>query len=233
MERSVRREGRSLWWARNGWVAQIIVFILFGGGVLWGTFRTGEGIARLEGRPAQVYYVQNAPIVTGLGINEHARALIESGRGEEIAAWVMREEPKCSRGLAHQLVGVALQKSIPLTYLLALVSWETGRTFDPAIDGHLSKGSTDHGLMQLNSTHFKWAIEKWGIDGIKEPGRNLDLGTGKLLECYEKSATGGLGRRWGRALIAYNGRYEKGAADYLVSVLETEERLMVSFNEIF
>lgn len=83
--------------------------------------------------------------------------------------------PKLQRFAAHQCA--AAEPPVELETVFAIVEHESG--FDPAVIGHNADGSSDYGLMQINSSALPMLRETLGIqsmDELLEPQTNLQAG---------------------------------------------------------
>lgn len=83
--------------------------------------------------------------------------------------------PEMQRFAAHQCA--AAEPPVELETVLAIVEHESG--FDPSAIGHNADGSTDYGLMQINSSALPMLRDKLRIqsmDELLEPQTNLQAG---------------------------------------------------------
>lgn len=146
-------------------------------------------------------------------INAAIRDRIERGRADqvlEITAGICPDP-----GLSHLITCFALIYKIPVPLLFSIVQVES--SYNP---GAVSPAGAV-GLMQLLPSTFKGYTREQLLD----PQVNLRLGCEHLCKLKKRYGS------WGIAVIRYNGRFEKGADEYLVKVMELEREYERRFNE--
>jgi soluble lytic murein transglycosylase-like protein len=121
--------------------------------------------------------------------------------------------------LTHLITSYALEYDIPISLLLSIIYVES--SFNPAAVNKNSNGTSDYGLMSLNSRTFKGYTD----EQLYDVEINLQLGCEFLVMLKEKYRT------WGEAVIHYNGLYTKGAGSYMVKVMEKEREFESLFND--
>ncbi len=133
------------------------------------------------------------------------------------------------REIARLILNNSLVRQIPVNLAFALCQVES--TFKPgATNRNVKNGktiSTDYGLFQLNSQIFRTHIRKNGEDWLLMPENNISLGLTHLQELYYRH-----GKSWDLAVIRYNGRFDRGADEHLVSVYRYEREFDKLFNNL-
>ena len=133
------------------------------------------------------------------------------------------------REIARLILNNSLVRRIPVNLAFALCQVES--TFKPnAMNRNVKNGktiSTDYGLFQLNSQIFRTHIRKNGEDWLLMPENNISLGLTHLQELYFRH-----GKSWDLAIIRYNGRFDRGADEHLVSVYRYEREFDKLFNNL-
>lgn len=115
--------------------------------------------------------------------------------------------------LTYLIIGASIVYKIPTNLLFALISAESD--FDPKAVNHNTNGSTDRGLMQLNSRYFK------GIRAF-DANVNLQYGCKHLRKYYDRYGT------WEQAVTMYNG-FSRKSTGYQAKVLEKERQINRAF----
>lgn len=160
--------------------------------------------------------------VARIEVNALVRSMIIDGRSEEIYRFY--DQQTGNREITHALVNTALLSEIPVNLLFALVAWESG--YNPRALNE-NPGSSDHGLMQLNSKTFA----ALSLDEMHDPIVNIRHGAAYLAARYQDYGS------WEAAVIAYNGGNTElvrgGTIHHLVNVLTNERSLDRSFVEAF
>ena len=127
-----------------------------------------------------------------LEVNDMIYREIDAGRMEWI--YLFYDAITGSRTVTHVLLQSALLYEVPVNLLFALCNRESG--FDPlAVNGSNSNGTSDFGLLQLNTGTFSTLDEKT----LLNPSENVLIGTQYLLTRFENVDS------WELAVIAYNG----------------------------
>lgn len=133
------------------------------------------------------------------------------------------------REVARLILNNSLVRKIPVNLAFALCQVES--TFKPdAMNKNIKDGktlSTDYGLFQLNSQIFRTQIKKNGKDWLLMPENNISLGLTHLEQLYFRH-----GESWDLAIIRYNGRFDRGADEHLVSVYRYEREFDKLFNNL-
>jgi len=162
--------------------------------------------------------IQYKPYLQRNEINDAVKSMMEQGRMLE--ALKVYESISGDPSLAHTITNYALRYDIPISLLFSIVSVES--SFNPPALNKNRNGTLDYGLMSLNSRTFTG----YSKEQLYEIEMNLKLGCEYLLMLKNKYRT------WGEAVIHYNGLYTKGAASYMVKVLEREREFERLFNEM-
>ena len=133
------------------------------------------------------------------------------------------------REVARLILNNSLVRRIPVNLAFALCRVESA--FKPDAENRNIKNgktiSTDYGLFQLNSQIFRTHIRKNGKDWLLVPENNISLGLTHLQELYFRH-----GKSWDLAIIRYNGRFDRGADEHLVSVYRYEREFDKLFNNL-
>jgi soluble lytic murein transglycosylase-like protein len=160
------------------------------GWVYYETARMRE-LARIEGR-AQVERVAYATF-QGERVNRVVADLLASpATGERVLSFYDRYTE--SREITYLLVYTALTLDVPVHYLVGL-AWAESRFKPLAVNGHKNtNGTTDYGLMQLNSAEYG----ALGVAYIMEPAHNVRLGAEHLRAMFDKY------NDWPEAILSYN-----------------------------
>lgn len=74
-------------------------------------------------------------------------------------------------------------KNVPYELVLGVIKTESN--FNPALSHKNKNGSTDKGLMQINSVHKKWCNEL-GITDLFDPYQNVKIGVEMLSNIYKE-----------------------------------------------
>ena len=133
------------------------------------------------------------------------------------------------REIARLILNNSLVRRIPVNLSFALAMQESNFKID-SINRNIKNGktlSTDYGLFQLNSQIFRTHIKKNGKDWVLSPENNISLGLTHLQELYFRH-----GESWDLAIIRYNGRFDRGADEHLVSVYRYEREFDKLFNNL-
>ena len=121
--------------------------------------------------------------------------------------------------LARLITEFALEYDIPVCLLFSIIFVES--SFDPDALNKNRNGTSDYGLMSLNSRTF----QNYTKDRLYDTETNIRLGCEYLVILKGKYST------WGEAVIHYNGLYTKGAGSYMVKVMEKEREFESLFND--
>ncbi len=121
--------------------------------------------------------------------------------------------------LARLITEIALEYGIPVCLLFSIIFVES--SFDPDALNKNRNGTSDYGLMSLNSRTF----QNYTKDQLYDTETNIRLGCEYLVMLKERYGT------WGEAVIHYNGLYTKGAGSYMVKVMEKEREFESLFND--
>ncbi len=155
-------------------------------------------------------------------INDTVKAMIIAGRSEDV--YVFYDQFTKNREITHALVNTALLSGIPINLLFALVQWESN--YNPRAL-NINSGSSDQGLMQLNSRTFSALSE----EELYDPVVNIRHGAQYLADRFAQYGS------WEAAVIAYNGgntELVKGiTVRHLVNVLSNEREYDRAFVEAF
>ncbi len=133
------------------------------------------------------------------------------------------------REIARLILNNCLVRKIPVNLGFALCKQESNFVWTTATKN--VKGgkilSTDYGLFQLNSATFRSKYAEYGKAWILAPENNVDLGLEYLRQLYDRH-----GDSWDRAIIRYNGRFEKGADEHLINIYKYEREFDKLFNAL-
>ena len=121
--------------------------------------------------------------------------------------------------LARLITEFALEYDIPVSLLFSIIFVES--SFNPDALNKNKNGTSDYGLMSLNSRTFK----NYTKEQLYETETNIRLGCEYLVMLKKRYST------WGEAVIHYNGLYTKGAGSYMVKVMEKEREFENLFND--
>ena len=121
--------------------------------------------------------------------------------------------------LARMITEFALEYDIPVSLLFSIIFVES--SFNPDALNKNKNGTSDYGLMSLNSRTFK----NYTKEQLYETETNIRLGCEYLVMLKKRYST------WGEAVIHYNGLYTKGAGSYMVKVMEKEREFENIFND--
>lgn len=89
----------------------------------------------------------------------------------------------------------AAEPPVPVEIVLAVMEHESG--YDPDAVGHNENGTTDHGLMQINSVNHEWIEIELGLTDMHDPRHNVAAGVHILSGLLEDEGS------MGAALVAY------------------------------
>jgi soluble lytic murein transglycosylase-like protein len=162
--------------------------------------------------------IQYKPYLQRNEINDAVKSMMEQGRMQD--ALKVYESISGDPSLTHTIMNYAVKYDIPISLLFSIVSVESN--FNSRALNKNRNGTHDYGLMSLNSRTFTG----YSKEQLYEIEINLKLGCEYLLMLKNKYKT------WGEAVIHYNGLYTKGAASYMVKVLEREREFERLFNEM-
>ena len=121
--------------------------------------------------------------------------------------------------LARLITAFALEYDIPVSLLFSIIFVES--SFNPDALNNNRNGTSDYGLMSLNSRTF----QNYTKDQLYDTKTNIRLGCEYLVMLKRRYDT------WGEAVIHYNGLYTKGAGSYMVKVMEKEREFESLFND--
>jgi len=76
---------------------------------------------------------------------------------------------------------------VPIEIVLAIIEHESGFQSDAV--GHNANGSTDHGLMQINSVNHEWLEIELGLDDMHDPRQNIAAGVHILSGLLEDTGS--------------------------------------------
>ena len=150
--------------------------------------------------------VMEKPYFQRTEINDAIKKIIEGGEMNRILQ--VYSNVCGNSNLAHLITSFGLIYDIPLSLLYGIIEIESG--FNPAAVHKNGDGTIDRGLMGLNSRTFS----RYSKEQLYDIETNLRLGCEHLMLLKNKYKV------WGKAVIRYNGRFEKGADEYLVKVME-------------
>lgn len=68
----------------------------------------------------------------------------------------------------------AAEPPVPVEIVLAVIEHESG--FDPDAVGYNDNGTSDHGLMQINSGNHEWLEIELGVTDMHDPHQNITAG---------------------------------------------------------
>jgi len=94
------------------------------------------------------------------------------------------------------------EKQVSYELVLAMMYHESN--YDPSAVRYYEDGSSDSGIMQINSINSEWLSEKIGVTDLTDPYQNIRSGVFILSDLYGKYGD------WHKALICYN--YGEGGA---------------------
>ena len=131
------------------------------------------------------------------------------------------------REISHLLTAFALAYDIPVHYFVAL-AWAESRFRPGAINGHKNQnGTTDYGLLQLNSAEFPDDTPEFLMD----LGHNIRIGADHLDAFYRRYGD------WTEALISYNAgtgtSVARSSVRHVADILEYSYGLDEAFVERF
>lgn len=150
-------------------------------------------------------------------ITEAIRIYMVEGRLDEVAGFY--NEYVKNFELTYLILAAAHMYDIPANILFSVVFAESG--FDVhAVNNGNGNGTSDYGLMQLNSNTFKGYTKKQLMDRYT----NLQLGCKYLKKNFERYGT------WEEAVMYYNG-FSKASVIHQSRVLVKERILDKGFNE--
>jgi len=209
----------------QGLVMAILVGMIVFFGIAGARMRTTIDQLAAAPPPEPVIVVQQIedPVFASRSIvNETVKAMVISGRSEDV--YLFYDRFTKSREITYTLVNTALLSGIPINLLFGLVQWESN--YNPRAL-NVNGGSSDHGLMQLNSITFSSLTE----DDFYNPVTNIRHGSNYLEARFKEFGS------WEAAVIAYNGgntELVKGTTvRHLVNVLENEREYDRAFVEAF
>ena len=133
--------------------------------------------------------------------------------------------------IVYYIINAVLEKEIPIHKFIALMQYESG--FNPnAINTKNNNGSTDIGLMQLNSVTYSAIIKEKGINYLKQINNNINYSAQHLANDYKKY------KDWYLTIMAYNcGNPLNGinaiTIQHQISILKNERELDILFNNTF
>ena len=96
------------------------------------------------------------------------------------AAPVPVESPRYDVPLSDELVEHIIiecetaEPPVPVPVVLAIIEHESG--FQADAIGHNDNGTTDHGLMQINSVNHEWLEIELGLSDMHDPRQNVTAG---------------------------------------------------------
>lgn len=158
-------------------------------------------------------------------INEKIKDLQVLGKYDEVLA--LYGNYIGNHNHAAFVLNNCLALNVPVSVVFALRKRESNGKEDQILYNRV-KGrivSTDYGLLGLNSKTFSKLLKSKGKDWLMEPENNIHLGIKHLRYLYDKTGN------WDDAVCDYNGRYELGAREHLLAVLEYEREFDRLFNE--
>ena len=120
--------------------------------------------------------------------------------------------------LTYLIMGAAQVYKIPANVLFALIYAESNFT-ELAVNNGNGNGTSDYGLLQLNSSTFKGYTK----EQLMDRNYNLRLGCKHLRQRYEQYGS------WDEAVMYYNG-FSQMAVKHQAKVLAKERELDKAFN---
>jgi len=192
----------------------LILLSICTGGFIEKSLHSEPSIIREETRYIEI---RDKPYYQREEINQIIRDKIDQGAIDRIVS--IYAEVCGDPGLAHMITSFSIIYDIPVSLLFAIISVES--SFDPNAINRNANGTLDFGLMALNSKTFK----RYTREQLYDVRTNLRLGCEHLVWLKKKYGS------WGIVVIRYNGRYEKGADEYLVKVFEKERDYEKLFNK--
>lgn len=164
-----------------------------------------------------IYLPTIATILERDQITEAIRLYMVEGRLDEVAGFYNSYVKNWE--LAYLILAAAHMYDIPANILFSVIFAESGFNVYAVNNGN-GNGSSDFGLMQLNSNTFKGYTRKQLMDRYI----NLQLGCKHLKKNFERYGT------WEEAVMYYNG-FSKASVIHQSRVLVKERVLDRGFNE--
>lgn len=103
-----------------------------------------------------------------------------AGDKEPEAYFYLEELPLAEELQAHTWK-LCQEEGIDYALVLALMYQES--RFQTDVTGHNANGTTDGGLMQLNSRYADYLCERFGVEDLRDPYQNIEAGV-RLLASY-------------------------------------------------
>ena len=103
-----------------------------------------------------------------------------AGDKEPEACFYLEELPLAEELQAHTWK-LCQEEGIDYALVLALMYQES--RFQTDVTGHNANGTTDGGLMQLNSRYADYLCERFGVEDLRDPYQNIEAGV-RLLASY-------------------------------------------------
>lgn len=103
-----------------------------------------------------------------------------AGDKEPEARFYLEELPLAEELQAHTWK-LCQEEGIDYALVLALMYQES--RFQTDVTGHNANGTTDGGLMQLNSRYADYLCERFGVEDLRDPYQNIEAGV-RLLASY-------------------------------------------------
>ncbi len=203
----------------------LFLILILGSVLLLGVRVEFHGQRILAQDPVLITHEYQKELLIDEGVNSRIKEMIREGLVEDVYRFYDRYTE--NRDITYLLVSNAITYEIPVHFLFGL-AWTESEFYPNAVNGERNTdGSTDYGLMQLNSHTYR----AYDRGYLMTPENNVRLSCEHLRGGYERYGN------WYEALLAYNAGntdlVRNSTIKHFIEVMEFSKMLNIAFSEEF